>query len=112
MFSLPEMGVLGILALLLFGPEKLPGIMRQVGRVTREIQATSQTFVREMERAADLSEPPPGPPPPAAPPVEPVQDDPHLPLEFAEPEFPEFPAFEKPEAPPEPPEPGEPSPRA
>ena len=68
MFSLPEMGILGVLALLLFGPEKLPGIMRQVGRVTREIQATSQTFIREMERAADVNEPaapykPPEPPP-------------------------------------------------
>lgn len=51
------MGILGVLALLLFGPEKLPGIMRQVGRVTREIQATSQTFIREMERAADVNDP-------------------------------------------------------
>ncbi len=58
MFSLPEMGILGVLALLLFGPEKLPGIMRQVGKVTREMQSASQGFIREMERAADVNEAP------------------------------------------------------
>ncbi|MGZ3498693.1 MAG: twin-arginine translocase TatA/TatE family subunit [Vulcanimicrobiaceae bacterium] len=78
MFSLPEMGILGVLALLLFGPEKLPGIMRQVGRVTREIQATSQTFIREMERAADVNEP--VTPPPYKPP-EYRDDEPPLPEE-------------------------------
>jgi Sec-independent protein translocase protein TatA len=51
------MAILGILALLVFGEQKLPGIMRQAGRIMREVQNTSQSFVREMERAADVNEP-------------------------------------------------------
>lgn len=51
------MAILGILALLVFGEQKLPGIMRQAGRIMREVQSTSQSFVREMERAADVTEP-------------------------------------------------------
>jgi Sec-independent protein translocase protein TatA len=43
-------------ALLFFGPDQLPQVARKVGRVTRDIQNTSQAFLREMERAADLSE--------------------------------------------------------
>lgn len=56
MFSVPDILVVSVLALLLFGPDKLPGIMRQAGRFMREIQNTSQSFVSEMERAADVSE--------------------------------------------------------
>lgn len=55
------MAILGILALLVFGEQKLPGIMRQAGRIMREVQSTSQSFVREMERAADVTEPAPKP---------------------------------------------------
>lgn len=62
--SLPDMAILSVLALLVFGEEKLPGIMRQAGRVMREVQNTSQSFVREMERAADVNDvPPPAPAP-------------------------------------------------
>lgn len=96
MFSLPEMGILGVLALLLFGPEKLPGIMRQVGRVTREIQATSQTFIREMERAADINEPVT----PAYKPPENHSDEPHVPEESPRPEAGEPVETEAPTAPP------------
>lgn len=58
MLSLPDMAILSVLALLVFGEQKLPGIMRQAGRVMREVQNTSQSFIREMERAADVNEPP------------------------------------------------------
>jgi Sec-independent protein translocase protein TatA len=61
--SLPDMAILSVLALLVFGEQKLPGIMRQAGRVMREVQNTSQSFIREMERAADVSE---APKPPSA----------------------------------------------
>lgn len=57
--SLPDMAILSVLALLVFGEQKLPGIMRQAGRMMREVQNTSQSFIREMERAADVNEPPP-----------------------------------------------------
>jgi TatA/E family protein of Tat protein translocase len=63
MFSVPDILVVSILALLLFGPERLPKIMRQAGRFMREVQNTSQAFVTEMERAADAHEAPPPPPP-------------------------------------------------
>jgi Sec-independent protein translocase protein TatA len=58
MLSVTEMAILGVGALLLFGPEQLPGIMKKAGRVMRDVQNTSQTFIREMERAADEFETP------------------------------------------------------
>ena len=58
MFSVPDVLVISVLALLLFGPDRLPKVMRQAGRAMRELQSTSQSFVAEMERAADLEEPP------------------------------------------------------
>jgi TatA/E family protein of Tat protein translocase len=59
MFSIPDILVVSILALLLFGPDRLPKVMRQAGRFMREVQQTSQSFIAEMERAADAHEPPP-----------------------------------------------------
>ena len=56
MLSIPDIAVVSVLALLLFGPEQLPKMMRQFGRVMREVQNTSHSFIAEMERAADLSE--------------------------------------------------------
>lgn len=47
------MAVAGAIALLLFGPDQLPKVMRKAGQVVRDIQNTSQSFIREMERAAD-----------------------------------------------------------
>jgi TatA/E family protein of Tat protein translocase len=64
MLSLPDMAILSVLALLIFGEQKLPGIMRQAGRAMREVQNTSQSFIREMERAADIDDAP-RPEPPA-----------------------------------------------
>ena len=65
MFSIPDVLVVSVLALMLFGPDRLPKVMRQAGRFMREVQNTSHAFVAEMERAADASEPhgPPSPPP-------------------------------------------------
>lgn len=48
------MAILGAAALLLFGPDQLPRVLRKAGQVSREIQNTSQAFIREMERAADV----------------------------------------------------------
>jgi TatA/E family protein of Tat protein translocase len=64
MFSVPDILVVSVLALLLFGPDRLPKLMRQAGRFMREVQNTSQGFVSEMERAADLAD---NPVPPATP---------------------------------------------
>ena len=53
MLSVPDMAVIGALALIFFGPEQLPRMARQFGKVVRDVQNTSQGFIREMERAAD-----------------------------------------------------------
>lgn len=63
MFSVPDILVVSVLALLLFGPDRLPKFMRQAGRFMREVQSTSQAFITEMERAAETPEPPPPAPP-------------------------------------------------
>lgn len=59
MFSIPDILVVSILALLLFGPDRLPKVMRQAGRFMRDVQQTSSSFVAEMERAAEMQEAPP-----------------------------------------------------
>jgi len=70
-FSIPDIAVVSVLALLLFGPDQLPKMMRQAGRLMREVQSTSHSFIAEMERAADVSDarsmPPPMPPEPSPP---------------------------------------------
>lgn len=63
MFSVPDILVVSVLALLLFGPERLPKVMRQAGRFMREVQNTSHSFIAEMERAADEHEMPAAPAP-------------------------------------------------
>ena len=68
MFSVPDVLVISVLALLLFGPDRLPKVMRQAGRFMRDVQNTSSSFIAEMERAADATDPPPPLPPP--PPIE------------------------------------------
>jgi sec-independent protein translocase protein TatA len=57
MLSIPDMALLGAAALIFFGPEQLPKVARKVGLLVRDVQNTSQTFIREMERAADEPEP-------------------------------------------------------
>ncbi|MGB8267204.1 MAG: twin-arginine translocase TatA/TatE family subunit [Candidatus Velthaea sp.] len=58
MFSVADMALAGAVALLLFGPDQLPSVVRKAGRVMRDVQNTSQSFIRELERAADDHEPP------------------------------------------------------
>jgi sec-independent protein translocase protein TatA len=55
--SVPDMAIIGTIALLLFGPEQLPRVAKRVGHVVRDVQNTSQQFLRELERAADEHEP-------------------------------------------------------
>lgn len=72
MLSIPDMAMLGAAALIFFGPEQLPKVARKVGLLVRDVQNTSQSFIREMEAAADRSDPPPAPVVP--PHVEPPHD--------------------------------------
>lgn len=78
MLSIPDMAVLGAAALLFFGPEQLPRVARRAGNVMREIQNTSASFIRELERAADIEDAKdakPYEPPPYEAPYEPAADD-------------------------------------
>lgn len=79
------MAILGVLALLVFGEKKLPGVMRQAGKMMRDVQNTSQSFLREMDRAADMSEPAP----PIETPAAELPFEPALPVEPPLPNEPE-----------------------
>ena len=57
MLSPSDTAIVFVLALLLFGPEQLPKLARQLGEAMRHIQTTTNTFMMEMERAADSAEP-------------------------------------------------------
>ena len=47
--SFADTVVLFVLALLLFGPKKLPGIMRQVGKALNEFKRASNEFKAQIE---------------------------------------------------------------
>jgi sec-independent protein translocase protein TatB len=47
-----DMAAIFVIALLLFGPDQLPKVARQLGEVMRHMQNTTQTFMLEMDRAA------------------------------------------------------------
>lgn len=56
MLSPADLLVAFVGGLLLFGPEGLPQVARKAGKIVRELRSTSDSFVREMERAADIQE--------------------------------------------------------
>ncbi len=58
MLSVPDLAIASAVALILFGPDQLPKVARKAGQVMRDVQNTSQAFIREMERAADDHEVP------------------------------------------------------
>ena len=64
--GLQEMLVIGVLALLVFGPSKLPELGRMVGRFMREFRRASDEFRSTVETNLnfnDLDTPPPPPEP-------------------------------------------------
>jgi Sec-independent protein translocase protein TatA len=56
LLSPADLAIAFVAGLLLFGPEGLPQVARKAGKIVREVQNTSQAFVREMERIADIPE--------------------------------------------------------
>jgi sec-independent protein translocase protein TatB len=52
MLSPSDTAIVFLVALLLFGPEQLPKIARQLGVAMHKMQATTHSFMLEMERAA------------------------------------------------------------
>ena len=58
MLSPSDTAIVFLLALLLFGPEQLPRIAKQLGEAMRHIQTTTHSFMNEMERAARTDDAP------------------------------------------------------
>jgi TatA/E family protein of Tat protein translocase len=56
MLSPSDTVLIFVAALLLFGPEHLPKIARQLGDAMRHIQNTTNSFMAEMDRAATAAE--------------------------------------------------------
>ena len=56
MLSPSDTAIVFLLALLLFGPDQLPRIARQLGEAMRHIQTTTHSFMNEMERAARVED--------------------------------------------------------
>ncbi len=54
-FSWSEMLLVGIVALIVIGPKDLPGMFRELGRVTAKIRSMGREFSRAMEQAAKES---------------------------------------------------------
>ncbi|KGF73481.1 hypothetical protein DO97_18365 [Neosynechococcus sphagnicola sy1] len=54
--GLPEMALIMVLALLVFGPKKLPEIGRSMGKAIRGFQEASKEFETEFKREADRLE--------------------------------------------------------
>lgn len=54
--GLPEMAVIMVLALLIFGPKKLPEIGRSLGKAMRSFQDASREFENEFKREAEQLE--------------------------------------------------------
>ena len=58
--GLPEMAVIAVIALLVFGPKKLPELGRSLGKTLKGFQAASSEFEQEFREAVDSVELPAG----------------------------------------------------
>ena len=54
--GLPEMAVIMMVALLIFGPKKLPEIGRSLGKTIRSFQEASKDFQNEFQKEASQLE--------------------------------------------------------
>ncbi len=77
-----EMMLVLVLALIVFGPGKLPEIARGMGRAVREFQKATSQITEELTRELQVDAPAQDPPPPqASVPQEPPQEAPVAPAE-------------------------------
>ncbi|WP_431298960.1 Sec-independent protein translocase protein TatB [Tabrizicola sp. BL-A-41-H6] len=54
-FSWSEMLLVGVVALIVIGPKDLPGMFRELGRITAKLRTMGREFSRAMEQAAKES---------------------------------------------------------
>jgi sec-independent protein translocase protein TatA len=52
-YGMPEMIIILVLALIVFGPQKLPEMARTLGRVLAEFKRTANDFKRSLEEEAE-----------------------------------------------------------
>lgn len=52
-FGLPELGVILLIALIIFGPAQLPKIGRSVGKAIREFRASSQEVSKAIQEGIE-----------------------------------------------------------
>ena len=54
--GLPEIAVVGALALIIFGPKRLPELGKTLGKTLKGLQTASTEFEREIQKAMNESE--------------------------------------------------------
>src|ERR1700735_1320203 len=66
MFSIPHLVIIFVVVLVVFGPEKLPELARNIGKImgefrraTGDLQNTFEGHLRDIERESSLRQPPP-----------------------------------------------------
>ena len=59
-----EILVVAMIALIVFGPEKLPGILRSVGKTIGELRRMATEVTEDFRSGLDDPPPPPAPSPP------------------------------------------------
>lgn len=83
MFSIPHLIIIFVVVLVVFGPEKLPELARNIGKImgefrraTGDLQNTFEGHLREIERESSLRQPPPSAGSTIAPPTAPATQNP------------------------------------
>jgi sec-independent protein translocase protein TatB len=54
--GIPELLVIAVLALIVFGPERLPELARQAGKALARFRSETSKSMDELKRAADLQD--------------------------------------------------------
>ena len=54
--GIPEMAVIVVLALLIFGPKRLPQLGKTIGKTFKGLQTASQEFENEINKTLKLNE--------------------------------------------------------